>query len=107
MTDTHIYARADARFDGMDTRASRRKVLHHLRAVVAGYRALLLTGDLAMDGSDEAYRFRDRALPAAAVPCFMDRLRPGYRVLDLHADGTLWRVIHRVTLGAQSTAPRK
>ena len=37
LTDTHIYARADARFDGMDRRASRRKVLHQLRAVVAGY----------------------------------------------------------------------
>lgn len=63
LTDTHIYDGADGRFDGMDTRASLAAVL---RAALASgpCDALLLTGDLAMDGSAGAYAHLDAVLPA-------------------------------------------
>ena len=66
LTDTHIYADASGRFDGMDTRASFAAVLH---AALADGRSdgLLLTGDLAMDGSAGAYAYLDQVLPQSQL----------------------------------------
>lgn len=67
LTDTHIYADATGRFDGLDTRASLAAVLR--AALEEGpVDAVLLTGDLAMDGSAGAYAHLDAVLPAQPKP---------------------------------------
>ncbi|MEQ8661795.1 MAG: metallophosphoesterase, partial [Gammaproteobacteria bacterium] len=69
LTDTHIYADAAARFDGLDTRASLTAVLAHLAAAPRPD-LVVLSGDLSMDGSRASYAWLDAALatlPAAFV----------------------------------------
>lgn len=68
ITDTHIYADAESRFDGMDTRASLAAVLAALAARHAAPAALLVTGDLSMDGSAAAYRHLAQALAGITAP---------------------------------------
>jgi len=67
LTDTHIYADAAARFDGVDTRASLRAVLAHLHAGPP-YDLLVLSGDLSMDGSRASYAWLAEALAEESVP---------------------------------------
>ncbi len=67
LTDTHIYADAAARFDGIDTRASLRAVLEHLHAGPP-YDLLVLSGDLSMDGSRASYAWLAAALAGEAAP---------------------------------------
>ncbi len=62
ITDTHIYADAHGRFDGVDTRASFAGVYAALRGADRTYAALVLSGDLAMDASAGAYAWLARAL---------------------------------------------
>jgi 3',5'-cyclic-AMP phosphodiesterase len=68
ITDTHIYAEPDSRFDGVDTRASFATVFDHMHRVETAYDALVLTGDLAMDGSADAYAFLAQRIAAEDVP---------------------------------------
>lgn len=68
ITDTHIYADAAARFDGVDTRASLAAVLAAIAVRDAAPAALLATGDLTMDGSAEAYRHLAQALAGTPAP---------------------------------------
>ena len=67
ITDTHIYAEAGDCFEGVDTRASFERVIKHLHRFNPAYDGLLLTGDLAMDGSREAYGYL-RHMLAEKVP---------------------------------------
>ncbi|MCZ6663800.1 MAG: metallophosphoesterase, partial [Gammaproteobacteria bacterium] len=67
ITDTHIYAEAGDCFEGVDTRASFERVIKHLHRFNPAYDGLLLTGDLAMDGSREAYGYL-RHMLAEEVP---------------------------------------
>ncbi len=67
LTDTHIYADAAARFDGVDTRASLRAVLAHLHAGPP-YDLLVLSGDLSMDGSRASYAWLAEALAGETAP---------------------------------------
>ena len=75
LTDTHIYADAAARFDGVDTRASLRAVLAHLHAGPP-YDLLVLSGDLSMDGSRASEVFEpakgcvNGSSPAGREPSF-------------------------------------
>ena len=67
LTDTHIYADAGARFDGMDTRASCAAVLA-AAATVERPDAMVLSGDLSMDGSAASYRWLTAALTDVTAP---------------------------------------
>ena len=67
ITDTHIYADPAARFDGMDTRRSLERVLARLRAGPA-YDAIVMTGDLSMDGSTASYLWLQEAFAGETVP---------------------------------------
>jgi len=79
ITDTHIYAEAEYRFDGVNTRASFERVLKHLHRFNPAYDGLLLTGDLAMDGSREAYEYLrhmlEEEVPVLCLPGNHDRPR--------------------------------
>jgi 3',5'-cyclic-AMP phosphodiesterase len=68
LTDMHIYAEPGGRFGGMDTRKSFERVLEHLHRLDAAYDGLMLTGDLAMDGSRGAYRYLRQMLAEENVP---------------------------------------
>ena len=68
ITDTHIYAEPGSRFDGVDTRESFTRVFDHMRQSEDAYDALVLTGDLAMDGSLEAYVYLTQALAEEDAP---------------------------------------
>jgi Icc protein len=68
ITATHLYADPAARFDGVDTGESLARVLAHMRAHADGAALVLLTGDLAMDGSEGAYVRLAAALGALDVP---------------------------------------
>jgi 3',5'-cyclic-AMP phosphodiesterase len=65
ITDSHIYADPESRFDGMDTRKSLAAVLRDLADSVGSVDAILATGDLTMDGSAEAYRHLASVLPSS------------------------------------------
>ena len=68
LTDMHIYATPEARFEGVDTRASCAQVLAHVHAHVRAYQALVLSGDLAMDGSAAAYAWLAHTFAVEHVP---------------------------------------
>lgn len=68
ITDTHIYAATESRFDGVDTRKSFARVFDRMRQREAAYDALVLTGDLAMDGSRDAYAYLAQTLSKEDVP---------------------------------------
>ena len=68
ITDTHIYANPGSRFDGVDTRESFARVFDQMRYSERAYDALVLTGDLAMDGSLDAYRYLTQALADEDAP---------------------------------------
>lgn len=67
LTDCHIYADGEARFDGLDTRASLAAVLATLTTRPAAD-LLLLTGDLSMDGSRASYRWLQQTLAPLETP---------------------------------------
>ena len=72
LTDTHIYADRAARFEGLDTRASLEQVLRHIAGGPAND-AVVITGDVSMDGLAEGYRWlsallADLSLSAIAIP---------------------------------------
>ncbi|MEM7541330.1 MAG: metallophosphoesterase [Pseudomonadota bacterium] len=70
ISDTHIYASPSARMASLDTRESFLKTLNAALTAQFELDALLLTGDLAMDGSAEAYAFLDEALAGLEVPVY-------------------------------------
>ncbi|MEX2480323.1 MAG: metallophosphoesterase [Gammaproteobacteria bacterium] len=85
LTDCHIYADSAARFDGVDTRASLSAVLAQVQSRLqsrAPADALLLTGDLSMDGSRASYAWLSGALEALAAPV--------YAIPGNHDDPACW-----------------
>lgn len=70
LTDTHISAATDARFDGMDTQASLCRVLAHAGAVDGSARAILLSGDLVHEETPAAYRRLRSLLTELAIPVY-------------------------------------
>lgn len=70
LTDCHILADADGRLRGVDTRRSFEAVL----AAALGERdrpdLILATGDLAEDGSADAYRYLSAQFAASGLPTF-------------------------------------
>lgn len=105
LTDTHIYADAAARFDGVDTRASFARVLDAATRV-DGRDRLVITGDVSMDGSTASYAWladRLAALPDRVIllPGNHDepgawppdaRGAPGFGALPATIAGGGWRV---------------
>jgi Icc protein len=69
LTDLHVCEDPAARLrDGLDPRASFNAVLDDVRERCGHIDAMLLTGDIADDGSGGAYRFVRDALAGAAFP---------------------------------------
>ena len=95
ITDTHIYAESRALLNGVDTRESFRTVYDWIRLEEPAYDAVVVTGDLAMDGSREAYAFLASAFgkekaPVLCLPgnhdepdCFTSLGSGSHPVLDL------------------------
>ena len=63
LTDSHIFADAAARFDGVDTRGSFQAVATAASEALTPEATVLLTGDLSMDGSPASYAWLAAALP--------------------------------------------
>lgn len=68
ITDTHIYAESNKRLNGVDTRASFRRVYERIRLEESAYDAIVVTGDLAMDGSSDSYAFLAEAFEKERAP---------------------------------------
>lgn len=67
LSDSHLFAEADARLLGMNTRQSLEKVIDSVLAEQAQIDVLIATGDLSQDGSVESYRaFRELSARIAA-----------------------------------------
>ena len=70
ITDCHIYADADTRMRGMNTRHSLEAVCALIARDRDDFDALLATGDLSQDGSAESYRYLAGYLPGLGLPIF-------------------------------------
>ncbi len=70
LTDCHIFAAAGDCLRGMDTRRSFEKVLSAALRDCEHSNLLLATGDLAEDGSAEAYRYLAAQFTATGLPTF-------------------------------------
>ncbi len=99
LTDCHIFADAESRLLGMDTRDSLRAVCAAIEREQPARDALLATGDLSQDGSPASYEFLAQQLDALGTPVFAlagnhddpptmarhfrgDRINPARRVLS-------------------------
>ena len=85
ISDCHLPGDASVRLRGVNTDATLAAVLDHVRTV-PGAAAVLATGDLANDGSPEAYRrvkdlFRSLEIPVLCLPGNHDEVGPFTRVL--------------------------
>lgn len=104
ITDTHLYAEADGRLHGVNTRASLAAVL----AVIGAAEVpdlLLATGDLAQDESEAAYRMladavRPLGVPMLALPGNHDRterMRSAFAGSTIRLDHSFdldgWRIV--------------
>lgn len=83
LTDTHLLAEPHGAMLGVDTQASLQAVLHQAMREMPGAKLLLVTGDLAQDGSTPVYR-RLRGMLEPAAP--LVRCLPGN-----HDDGAALR----------------
>jgi Icc protein len=70
VTDCHILAGADGRLRGVDTRRSFEAVMAAALEEYGRPDLLLATGDLAEDGSAEAYRYLSARFGAAGIPTY-------------------------------------
>ncbi|MGR8920053.1 MAG: metallophosphoesterase, partial [Gammaproteobacteria bacterium] len=70
ITDTHVYADADARFDGVDTRASLIATLA-VAAAEPGTDHLLISGDVSMDETAGSYAWLAEALAARGLEALL------------------------------------
>ncbi len=70
ITDCHIFADAESRLLGMDTRASLRAVCAAIEREQPDRDGLLATGDLSQDGSPTSYEHLARQLDALGTPVF-------------------------------------
>ena len=70
VTDCHILAGAGERLRGVDTRRSFEKVITAALEEYGRPDLLLATGDLAEDGSAEAYRYLSAHFGAAGIPTY-------------------------------------
>ena len=104
LSDSHLFAEADGRLLGMDTRDSLQRVIDLVLAEQPRIDLLLATGDLSQDASTASYkRFRDMtaAIPAPArwLPGnhdearVMQQLCQGSDLLEAVVDLGGWRII--------------
>lgn len=70
LTDTHIQARPDETFDGVDTAKTLEQVIAHARKVHWPPDAVLVTGDLVHDPAPAAYMRLSAILKTLARPVF-------------------------------------
>ncbi|MFQ5661021.1 MAG: 3',5'-cyclic-AMP phosphodiesterase [Gammaproteobacteria bacterium] len=70
ITDTHLFSKAEDRFDGFDTMASLRSVIAHINALAEPPDLVLVTGDLAHDPVASAYQQLLGQLTSLKVPVF-------------------------------------
>lgn len=104
LTDTHVLADPADRLKGVDTFATLARVVSHA-AAEPGWRAVLVTGDIAGDDSAGAYpRFREALAPLRAPvfgipgnhddPALLRRHLPAGDVrVEPHLDAGQWRVV--------------
>lgn len=103
LSDSHLFAEADGKLLGMDTRDSLEKVIERVQLEQPHIDLMLATGDLSQDGTVESYnRFRDMTagLPGAArwFPGNHDELPPmqqacvGTDLLEPVVDLGNWRI---------------
>ena len=69
-TDMHIYGDPASRLAGMDTRQSFNAVVEHARTGAWPPDAVVVTGDLTMDGSTAAYMWLRERLETLGVPVY-------------------------------------
>ncbi len=105
ITDTHIYARPDRAYTGIDTLASFEAVLALARRTHWPPNAIIMTGDLSNDGSEAAYRRLRARLIELDVPVYclsgnhddeetMRRVLPGHNVYVVQGtDLGAWRAV--------------
>ena len=70
LTDCHIFATADGRLQGMQTRPSFEAVSAAALAESGQLDLVLATGDLSQDGSAESYQYLAQRFDAMALPVF-------------------------------------
>ena len=70
ISDCHIFADAESRLLGMDTRESLRAVCAAIEREQPGLDGLLATGDLSQDASPASYEYLARQFDAFGVPVF-------------------------------------
>ncbi len=70
ITDCHIFADAESRLLGLDTRESLRAVCAAIEREQPDLDGLLATGDLSQDGSPASYEYLARQLDALGTPVF-------------------------------------
>jgi Icc protein len=104
LTDSHLFAEAEGRLLGLETRDSLQRVIDRVRAEQAGIDLLLASGDLSQDGSAESYqRFRQMTAGLAAASrwfagnhdemAVMRQLCAGSDLLEPVIDLGNWRII--------------
>ncbi len=105
LTDTHLYGPPEDRLGGMDTHASLQNVLALAKAQHWPPDLILATGDLAQDGSREAYErlqtiFESLAIPVYHlpgnhdIPAAMQQILSGGKVqTERHYRWGLWQLI--------------
>jgi 3',5'-cyclic-AMP phosphodiesterase len=70
ITDTHIFASAEADFDGLDTSASLDAVIDHIKQKRVKADMVLVTGDLVHDPVLAAYQKLEQQLESLGLPTF-------------------------------------
>ena len=70
ITDSHLFAHADGRLLGLNTRRSFESVLALALDDEAPADALVMTGDLVQDETGEGYAYLARVLEDTGIPCF-------------------------------------
>lgn len=106
ISDLHIFANADERFDDFDTSASLQDVLDLIEAHHPVYDVIVVTGDLVQTASDEAYQnvlelLRPLNHPVYTLPGNHDDPEDMQRLFDgtplktaPYSDHDLWRIIY-------------
>lgn len=105
ITDPHLFATADGRLLGMNTRDSLEKVIDKVLLEQPHIDLLLITGDLTQDGSAasyQAFKAMSARIPAGKTrwfagnhdePLVMEEVAQGTDLLDPVVDIGAWRII--------------
>ena len=85
ITDCHLFANAESCLQGMNTRKSFEAVCALIDASEVEFDLLLATGDLAQDGSAEAYRYLATAFNRYSFPtCWIPGNHDNYESMKQH-----------------------